>query len=184
MKVSENMSIKKWLDKNTTSLEGKTVAISGSTGGLGRELCIHLAALGASLVLLDRNIVKSHALADELRSTYKGILISYITVDMTDIDAVRSAADQLSLMPIDYLILNAGAYSIPRCRLSCGYDNVFPFLYVGSNIKRGNVDAVSRKHLVHRITPALIFRGKGQKGVGIDASTVNVAFEKTKAQYV
>ena len=36
------MSISKWIEKNTASLKGKTVAISGSTGGLGRELCRYL----------------------------------------------------------------------------------------------------------------------------------------------
>ena len=159
MKVSENMSIKKWLDKNTTSLEGKTVAISGSTGGLGRELCIHLAALGASLVLLDRNIVKSHKLADELRSTYKGILINHITVDMTDIDAVKSAADKLSLMPIDYLILNAGAYSIPRCRLSCGYDNVF------------TINFISPYYLARRLLP--LIRARAGKVIAVGSIAQN-----------
>ncbi|MBP3401620.1 MAG: SDR family NAD(P)-dependent oxidoreductase [Clostridia bacterium] len=124
------MSIEKWIKKNTASLDGKTVAISGSTGGLGRELCIHLGALGASLVLLDRNIAKSKALADELRSMYNGISITHITVDMTDIRAVKAAADKLSEMPIDYLILNAGAYSIPRCTLPCGYDNVFTINFI------------------------------------------------------
>jgi FlaA1/EpsC-like NDP-sugar epimerase len=35
------MNITKWIKNNTESLEGKMVAISGSTGGLGRELCFH-----------------------------------------------------------------------------------------------------------------------------------------------
>ena len=141
------MSIQKWIDKNTSSLAGKTVAISGSTGGLGRELCVHLGALGASLVLLDRNIAKSRALAVELRSMYDGISISHITVDMTDIEAVKATADALSAMPIDYLILNAGAYSIPRCRLSCGYDNVF------------TINFVSPYYLARRLLPNIKSRG-------------------------
>lgn len=42
-----SMNIQKWLDKNTSSLNGKVVAITGSTGGLGSALCWHLAKLGA-----------------------------------------------------------------------------------------------------------------------------------------
>ena len=34
-----------WLKKNTASLVGKTVAVSGATGGIGRELCFYLSEL-------------------------------------------------------------------------------------------------------------------------------------------
>lgn len=148
------MNINKWLEKNTSSLSGKTVAISGSTGGLGRELCIHLGSLGASLVLLDRNLKKSTALADELRSMFLGIKITHITVDMTDIPSVKAAADTLSDMPIDYLILNAGAYSIPRCTLENGYDNVF------------TINFISPYYLARRLLPAIKKRGGKVIAVG------------------
>ena len=49
------MNIEKWINKNSHSLEGKTVAVTGSTGGLGVELCRYIARLGGSLVLVDRN---------------------------------------------------------------------------------------------------------------------------------
>ena len=55
------MRFDKWLGKNTESLAGKTVAISGSTGGLGKHICRYLASLGASIVLLDRNRTRSEA---------------------------------------------------------------------------------------------------------------------------
>ena len=55
------MRFDKWLSKNTESLVGKTVAISGSTGGLGKHICRYLASLGADIVLLDRNRSRSEA---------------------------------------------------------------------------------------------------------------------------
>ena len=64
------MRIDRWIKKSTSSLNGKTVVISGSTGGLGRELCFYLAGLGADLVLLDRNSEKSKAFAEELRLAF------------------------------------------------------------------------------------------------------------------
>lgn len=148
------MNINKWLEKNTSSLGGKTVAISGSTGGLGRELCIHLGSLGVSLVLLDRNLKKSAALADELRSMFLGIKITHITVDMTDIPSVKAAADALTNMTIDYLILNAGAYSIPRCTLENGYDNVF------------TINFIAPYYLARRLLPAIKKRGGKVIAVG------------------
>ncbi len=124
------MNIQKWIIKNTHRLDGKMVVISGSTGGLGRELCFHLASLGAALVLLDRNKAKSLALADELRAKHPQLSVSHLTADMSDVESVRAAADRLSSMEIDYLILNAGAYSIPRYRTALGYDNVFTINFI------------------------------------------------------
>ena len=119
------MTIRKWIAKNTERLDGKCVAITGSTGGLGKELCRHLASLGARLVLVDRNMKKSTALADELRREFPDILISHITADMEDISSVKAATDTLLQTNVDFLILNAGAYAIPRKKCDTGYDNVF-----------------------------------------------------------
>ena len=109
---------------------GKKVAISGSTGGIGRELCFYLAAMGASLILLDRNKARSQALGDEIRARFSDTHIKYLTADLEDINAVKAAADALITEDIDYLLLNAGAYSIPRHKCSTGYDNVFMINFV------------------------------------------------------
>ena len=148
------MNTSTWITKHTSSLSGKTVAISGSTGGLGRELCMYLGALDASLVLLDRNINKSVALADELRKAYPEIKIKHLSVDMTDIPAVKSAADALIEIGIDYLILNAGAYSIPRCTLDNGYDNVF------------TINFVAPYYLARKLLPTVRARGGKVVAVG------------------
>ena len=124
------MTIKKWLRKNTERLDGKCVAISGSTGGIGRELCRHLAYLGAELILIDRNIEKSRALANELRLDYPEISISHITADMEDISSVKTASEALLQTKVDFLILNAGAYAIPRKKCSTGFDNVFEINFI------------------------------------------------------
>ncbi len=119
------------LSQENIDLKGKTVAISGATGGLGRELCKILSALGADLVLLDRNRQKSLSLIEELRAEFADIEYTHVTVDLEDIEAVRSAAQILlqSVKP-DYLILNAGAYSIPRKKCSTGFDNVFQINFI------------------------------------------------------
>ncbi len=120
----------KWFRKNTESLEGKLVAVSGATGGIGQQLCRQLAQCGASLVLLDRNKTRSFALADSLRAAFDNIHIQHIIVDMADVASVKNAAEQLKQLPLDILIHNAGAYSIPRCKTAAGYDNVFQINFV------------------------------------------------------
>ncbi|MBE6577984.1 MAG: SDR family NAD(P)-dependent oxidoreductase [Ruminococcaceae bacterium] len=124
------MSIKKWLDKNTHSLSGKTVAVSGATGGIGKQLCLHLAHLGASLVLVDRSKSRSEALEAQLLEKYPSLSIYHIYVDLEDIDMVKSAADELIKLGIDHLILNAGAYHIPRHTCPTGYGNVYQINFI------------------------------------------------------
>lgn len=148
------MSISKWIEKNTASLEGKTVAISGSTGGLGCELCRYLASLGAALVLLDRNPEKSAALEAALKDEFPSVAVSRICVDMADMSSVVVAADELCALEIDHLILNAGAYSIPRYICDTGYDNVF------------QINFVSPYYLARRLLPALRARGGRVVAVG------------------
>jgi NAD(P)-dependent dehydrogenase (short-subunit alcohol dehydrogenase family) len=123
------MKTEKWISKNTESLKGKTIAITGSTGGIGKELCRHLAKLEASLILVDRNKDKSDRLASELSDTY-GIKVSLINADLEDIDSVKAAAQRLMSFDIDVFIHNAGAYSIPRHKCSTGFDNVFMINFV------------------------------------------------------
>ena len=117
--------MRKWIEKNTERLDGKLVAVSGSTGGIGRALCRILASLGANLILLDRSVEKSSAHASSLRGQYPEISVSMITVDMEDISSVKAAKEALLQTNVDFLILNAGAYAIPRKKCDTGYDNVF-----------------------------------------------------------
>ncbi len=118
------MSIEKWLKNNTSSLSGKTVAITGSTGGLGVPLCAYLARLGASLILVDRNSSRSEAHASELREKH-GATVSLIQCDLQSGASVIEATKELIKAEPDIFIHNAGAYSIPREICDTGYGNVF-----------------------------------------------------------
>lgn len=154
MRSKTDMNIEKWLCENTSSLDGKLVAISGATGGLGREICIYLGKLGASLVLVNRSRERALKLEGELRELYPEIQIKHITADLEDFDTVRSAADRLEKMPLDYLILNAGAYSIPRRICKTGYDNVF------------QINFIAPYYLARRLMPKIKERGGRVVAVG------------------
>lgn len=124
------MRTEKWIKQNTSDISGKTVAITGSTGGLGRELCRYLAALGASLVLVDRNAERSEGFRRELLKEFDGIEVLCVRADLEDIGSVKAACEQLKALPIDVFIHNAGAYSIPRHKCDTGYDNVFQINFI------------------------------------------------------
>ena len=124
------MNIGKWFSENTYSLKGKTVAITGATGGLGREICRHLAYLNADLIFVDRNRERSEKFGNKLISDFPSISVTYITADMEDIESVKEAADKLNNSNIDIFIANAGAYRIPRKKCSTGFDNIFQINYI------------------------------------------------------
>ncbi len=119
------MDIKKWIKRNTESLAGKTVAISGSTGGIGQQLCKFLVALGAELVLLDRNPQKVAALREMLLKEHLSVSVRHIPLDLENVESVKAAAEALKEIKPDVLILNAGAYHIPRKKSALGLENVF-----------------------------------------------------------
>ena len=138
----------KWIEKNIDikSVVGKGVAVTGSTGGLGREICAYLAFLGARLILVDRNRERSLAHAEMLEKEY-GANVTCVTCELEDIDSVDSACDQLLSVGIDIIIHNAGAYSIPRKRCSTGYDNVF------------QINFLAPYYMTRRLLPMLSERG-------------------------
>ncbi|MBO5946481.1 MAG: SDR family NAD(P)-dependent oxidoreductase [Clostridia bacterium] len=137
----------KWLDANTESLSGKTVAITGSTGGLGKELCAYLAHLGASLVLVDRSEIRSKAHAEDIVREFPSVSVLRVRADLSDIESVKRATEELRELPIDYFIHNAGAYSIPRSITSSGYDNVY------------TINFISPYYMIRELMPHLKARG-------------------------
>ena len=114
-----------WMKQNMPSMAGKTVAISGATGGIGQELCRHLASLGASLLLLDRNSERSNAWIEKLKADFPSLDAKHLRLDLADFETVRSVTKELQKSTPDYLIFNAGAYHVPRYTTSTGHDNVF-----------------------------------------------------------
>ena len=114
-----------WIKQNMPSMEDKIVAISGATGGIGQELCRHLASLGASLLLLDRNSERSNAWIEKLKAEFPSLDAKHLRLDLADFETVRSVTKELQKSTPDYLIFNAGAYHVPRYTTSIGHDNVF-----------------------------------------------------------
>lgn len=116
---------RRWMQRNTHSLKGKRVAVVGATGGIGTQLCRHLARLEAELILLGRSEPKLQALSDALRAEYPALQVSYRLVDLEDMASVDRVADGLAEQPPHVLIHNGGAYAIPRHTTTLGVDNVF-----------------------------------------------------------
>ena len=121
----------RWFARYTHTLVGKRVAVCGATGGIGEELCRHLARLGAELWLCCRSEAKTQALMDTLREEYPDLVARFVPLDLEDAASVCAAADLLAQTPPHVLIHNAGAYAIPRHNTAQGVDNVFAINCLG-----------------------------------------------------
>ena len=137
------------------TLKGKKIAVTGSTGGLGRELCLYLAELGASLILVDRNAERSEAHRQSLVSRFGEIEVTCVTLDLEDISSAERVSQRLIELGTDVFVHNAGAYSIPRRKCDSGYDNVF------------QINFVTPYYIIRRILPAL--RERGGKVVAVSS---------------
>ncbi|WP_433562248.1 SDR family NAD(P)-dependent oxidoreductase [Nocardia sp. CA-151230] len=106
----------RWNDKKEPrmpryNLEGRTVAITGATGGLGRALATELRRGGARLALMATNQAALDELCGELGSLDQA---RGWQVDVRDFDSVRTAVDAAAqhFGGIDVVIANAGVEAV------------------------------------------------------------------------
>ncbi len=153
------MNIKKWIELNTKDLTGKTVAITGASGGLGREVCKILAKLNAHIIMIDHYDYKGKLARADIIEKYPSCRIDNLTTDLENFDDVKNLVAHLCKIKLDYLILNAGAYAIPKRKTSLLYDNVFQINFVSnyyivksllSKIKADNIKIIATGSIAHK----------------------------------
>ena len=76
-------------------LNGKTVIVTGGSDGIGKHICLKLAAEGCKLAILGRNQDRLAQVAEEARSLGAPEARSY-GADMTDPAAISGAAAALA----------------------------------------------------------------------------------------
>lgn len=89
-------------------LSGKTVVVTGSTDGIGRETALALGRLGARVVVHGRDPEKGRAVVDRLGGS-RGAG-EFLRADFSSFSNVRAFADRLeaSVDVVDILVNNAG----------------------------------------------------------------------------
>ena len=154
-----------WTTNDIADQTGRTVVVTGpTTGGLGFHTARELAAKGARVVLAGRNPAKVEDAASGIRASVPDADLEQLTLDVSDLGSVRSAAAHAAAYgPIDVLINNAGVMATPYSRTADGLElqmatNHFgPFLLTGLLLPQlaasgaGRVVNVSSQ--MHRIAP-------------------------------
>lgn len=94
-------------------LAGKTVLVTGGTGGIGKALAIRFMAEGCHVIISGRDEKRLLDTISYLRTKVMDGDVRYITMDQSDEGSIRSAVDGLKKLEayIDILINNAGIYT-------------------------------------------------------------------------
>lgn len=89
------------------NLSDKTAAVVGGATGIGKAICLNLAAEGVKVGVIDKNIEAAEATAKEIQG--KAVAAN---VDLTDFDSVSAAFAKVAadLGPVDIMVFADGKY--------------------------------------------------------------------------
>lgn len=137
------------------SYAGKTVLVTGSTDGLGREIARALAAEGAHVIVHGRNAERGQAVVDEITKAGKGSA-SFVAADFASLKEVKTFADTIARRypKLDLLVSNAGVGNAGERRTSAdGHELQFAVNYLAGwvlvNRLRPNLKAAAPSRVVN-----------------------------------
>ena len=99
-------------------LSGKTVLVTGATGGIGRVAARELVGQGARVYLIGRSAQRTPQVAEEIGAA------GYIVADLSEMAEVRRAAQEFRAREgaLDVLLNNAGGVFQPRQETRAGIE--------------------------------------------------------------
>lgn len=148
---------------------GRTFLVTGANAGIGCETSRVLAARGAHVVLACRDADRANAAMDRIRADVPKADLSFLSLDLADLDQVREAANAVLAGPrIDVLINNAGVMIPPKTLTRQGYELQFGVNHLGTFAFTGLVHG----HVEDRI---VITASLAHKGGTIDFSDLSAA---------
>ena len=136
----------------TPSMTGKTVLITGGTGGIGKATAIGLASLGARVGITGRDRVRAEAAAAAIAKDSGNPDIDVFVADMSSQTEVRRLAGDVlgTYSNLDVLVNNVGGFWSHRHVTADGLEHTFalnhlaPFLLTNLLLDRLTMSASAR----------------------------------------
>lgn len=124
MATNETKYLRELIEKHTQDMNGKVVAVTGTTSGTGYVCARELAALGATVLLLNRPSARSESALAALKREVPNGKFEAIACDLQDFESVRNAARVIvsKFEVLDVLCHNAGVMALPDQATKDGYD--------------------------------------------------------------
>ncbi|HLI19040.1 MAG TPA: SDR family oxidoreductase [Rhodanobacteraceae bacterium] len=137
---------------DSASLAGKTIVITGATGGIGLEAAVELARRSARVVITGRDPARIEAALADIRRRSGSNSVEGLCADFASQAAVRRLAKEiLARCPrIDVLVNNAGSVNPTRTLTADGIETTFavnhlaPFLLTNLLLERIVASAPAR----------------------------------------
>lgn len=109
------------------SMKGKICLVTGATSGIGKATAVGLAGMGATVVIVGRNAVKTVAVVDEIKQRSGNNAVEALIGDLSVMAEVRRvAADFKAKYPrLDVLINNAGGLFWKRQVTADGFEKTW-----------------------------------------------------------
>ncbi|HET9646908.1 MAG TPA: SDR family oxidoreductase [Microlunatus sp.] len=110
----------------TAPMTGKTVLVTGASGGIGKATALGLATMGARLAITGRNRARVEDAAREIRGAGGGQVDMFVA-DLSSQAEVRRLAEEVhqTLPRIDVLVNNVGGYWNTRHVTADGLERTF-----------------------------------------------------------
>src|SRR5450756_1125897 len=114
-------------DNISGPMAGKTVLVTGGTGGIGKATAIGLAALGAQVALTGRDLKRAKSAAVEIRGATRNPDVDAFAADLSSQAEVRRlAAEVLDAYPrLHVLVNNVGGSWATRHVTADGLEHTF-----------------------------------------------------------
>ena len=111
----------------SSPMDGKTVLVTGGTGGIGRATATRLASMGARVGITGRDAGRAQRAAGEIASESGNGVVDVFVADMSSQAEVRRlAAEVLAAYPrLDVLINNVGGFWSHRHVTADGLEHTF-----------------------------------------------------------
>jgi len=111
--------------------DGRLVVITGTTSGVGRQAARKYAAMGATVVMVNRSEERSERVRGELIADF-GASVEQCIADLSVLSGMRTAGSYLAALgrPIDVLIHNAGLHLERRTETPDGLETNFALHYL------------------------------------------------------
>ena len=123
----------KWTTADIPDQSGRVVVITGANTGLGFWTAAALADKGARVVLAVRNLDKGENAVTQIRAKSPNANVVVQRLDLTSLEAIREAADELKAahQRIDLLINNAGVMYTDKDTTKDGFELQFGTNHLG-----------------------------------------------------
>lgn len=117
-------------------LKGRTILVTGATGGIGLEACVQLASMGATLVMVGRDAGRTDRALEEVKRRSGSNDVSTLLCDFSSQAQVRALADAFRARHsrLDVLVNNAGSVNATRTLTVDGLETTFAVNHLGYHL--------------------------------------------------